>query len=63
MLAAGRCVPAIAAAATAVSARLRCHRTATLIPLLRRDGMSDGDIDRVFSTFNVAAFAAELGKQ
>ncbi|OBH79855.1 oxidoreductase [Mycobacterium scrofulaceum] len=34
-------------------------RTATLIPLLRRDGMSDGGVDRVFSTFNVAAFAAE----
>jgi coenzyme F420-reducing hydrogenase gamma subunit len=31
----------------------------TLIPLLRRDGMSDGDVDRVFSTFNVATFAAE----
>ncbi|CQD20088.1 coenzyme F420-reducing hydrogenase subunit gamma [Mycobacterium europaeum] len=35
----------------------------TLIPLLRRDGMSDGDVDRVFSTFNVAKFAAERGKQ
>lgn len=34
-------------------------RTATLIPLLRRDGMSDDDVDRVFATFNVAAFAAE----
>ncbi|HTY32132.1 oxidoreductase [Mycobacterium sp.] len=34
-------------------------RTATLIPLLRRDGMSDGDVDRVFSTFNVATFQAE----
>ena len=31
-------------------------RVATLIPLLRRDGMSDDDVDRVFSTFNVAAF-------
>ncbi|WP_407686843.1 NADH-quinone oxidoreductase subunit B family protein [Mycobacterium sp. HUMS_1102779] len=38
-------------------------RTATLIPLLRRDGMSDGDVDRVFSTFNVTAFAAERGKR
>ncbi|QLL05678.1 oxidoreductase [Mycobacterium vicinigordonae] len=34
-------------------------QTATLIPLLRRDGMSDGDVDRVFSTFNVTSFAAE----
>ncbi|WP_046315206.1 oxidoreductase [Mycobacterium sp. UM_Kg1] len=33
--------------------------TATLIPLLRRDGMSPDDVERVFSTFNVAAFAAE----
>lgn len=33
--------------------------TAALIPLLRRDGMSDGDVDRVFSTFNVANFAAK----
>lgn len=38
-------------------------RTATLIPLLRRDGMSEGDVDRVFSTFNVALFAAEREKQ
>lgn len=38
-------------------------RTATLIPLLRRDGMSDTDVDRVFSTFNVARFAAERSKQ
>jgi sulfhydrogenase subunit delta len=38
-------------------------RTATLIPLLRRDGMSDGEVDRVFSTFNVASFAAERSKQ
>ena len=37
--------------------------TATLIPLLRRDGMSEDDVDRVFSTFNVAAFAAERGEQ
>ena len=38
-------------------------RTATLIPLLRRDGMSDNDVDQVFSTFNVASFAAERSKQ
>lgn len=37
--------------------------TATLIPLLRRDGMSDGDVDRVFSTFNVVPFSAERNKQ
>ncbi|MGD1173182.1 oxidoreductase [Mycobacterium seoulense] len=35
----------------------------TLIPLLRRDGMSDGDVDRVFSTFNVATFTEERAKQ
>jgi coenzyme F420-reducing hydrogenase gamma subunit len=34
-------------------------QTATLIPLLRRDGMSEDDVNRVFSTFNVANFAAE----
>ena len=33
--------------------------TAALIPLLRRDGMSGGDVERVFSTFNVANFAKE----
>lgn len=33
--------------------------TAALIPLLRRDGMSDGGVERVFSTFNVTRFAAE----
>ena len=38
-------------------------QTATLIPLLRRDGMSDGDVDRVFSTFNVATFDAERSKR
>lgn len=38
-------------------------QTATLIPLLRRDGMSDDGVDRVFSTFNVARFAAERSKQ
>jgi hypothetical protein len=37
--------------------------TSTLIPLLRRDGMTEDDVDRVFSTFNVAAFAAERGEQ
>lgn len=37
--------------------------TAILIPLLRRDGMSDGDVDRVFSTFNVATFTAERDNQ
>ncbi|UXA08338.1 oxidoreductase [Mycobacterium sp. SMC-2] len=35
----------------------------TLIPLLRRDGMSDGDVDRVFSTFNVANFAQEMSDE
>jgi sulfhydrogenase subunit delta len=38
-------------------------QTATLIPLLRRDGMSEDDVERVFSTFNVATFAAERSKQ
>ncbi|MFN6545104.1 oxidoreductase [Mycolicibacterium nivoides] len=33
--------------------------TAALIPLLRRDGMSDGEVEQVFSTFNVTRFAAE----
>ena len=33
--------------------------TAALIPVLRRDGLSEGDVDRVFSTFNVASFTAE----
>ena len=33
--------------------------SAALIPLLRRDGMSDGDVEHVFSTFNVANFAAK----
>ncbi|KAA8964657.1 oxidoreductase [Mycobacterium sp.] len=32
--------------------------TAALIPVLREVGMSGGDVDRVFSTFNVAAFTA-----
>lgn len=38
-------------------------KTATLVPLLRRDGMSDSDVDRVFSTFHVARFAAERSAQ
>lgn len=33
--------------------------TAALIPLLRRDGLSDGEVEQVFSTFNVTRFAAE----
>jgi sulfhydrogenase subunit delta len=33
--------------------------SAALIPLLRRDGMSDGDIEHVFSTFNVVNFTAK----
>ena len=33
--------------------------TAALIPLLRRDGMSEDGVERVFSTFNVANFDAE----
>jgi len=37
--------------------------SAALIPLLRRDGMSEGDVDRVFSTFNVAPFASERNDQ
>lgn len=37
-------------------------QTATLIPLLRRDGMSEDGVDRVFSTFNVTSFAAERSK-
>jgi sulfhydrogenase subunit delta len=32
--------------------------SAALIPLLRRDGMSSGNVEHVFSTFNVANFAA-----
>jgi hypothetical protein len=27
-----------------------------MIPLLRSDGMSSGDVDRVFGTFNVTQF-------
>lgn len=37
-------------------------KTATLIPLLRRDGLSDAEVDRVFSTFNVARFDEERSK-
>lgn len=33
--------------------------TLALHPVLRRDGMSEADVDRVYSTFNVAHFAAE----
>jgi coenzyme F420-reducing hydrogenase gamma subunit len=33
--------------------------SAALIPLLRRDGMASGDVERVFSTFNVANFDAK----
>jgi sulfhydrogenase subunit delta len=33
--------------------------TAALIPVLRRDGLSQGDVERVFATFNVANFATE----
>jgi coenzyme F420-reducing hydrogenase gamma subunit len=33
--------------------------TLALTPVLRRDGMSGEDVDRVFSTFNVARFNAE----
>jgi coenzyme F420-reducing hydrogenase gamma subunit len=33
--------------------------TAALVPLLRRDGLSNDDVDRVFSTFNVTRFSAE----
>ena len=33
--------------------------TAALIPVLRRDGIPADGVDRVFSTFNVANFAAE----
>ncbi|MDH6193996.1 sulfhydrogenase subunit delta [Mycobacterium frederiksbergense] len=33
--------------------------TAALLPVLHRDGLSDGDVERVYSTFNVTRFAAE----
>ncbi|OBC00405.1 oxidoreductase [Mycobacterium sp. 852013-50091_SCH5140682] len=33
--------------------------TAALVPLLRRDGLSTDEVDRVFSTFNVTRFSAE----
>ena len=32
--------------------------TAALIPLLRRDGMSGADVERVFTTFNATRFDA-----
>lgn len=38
-------------------------RTATLVPLLRRNGLSDDEVGRVFSTFNVASFAEEQHRQ
>ena len=37
--------------------------TAALLPVLRRDGMSDDDVQRVFSTFNVTRFTAERNDQ
>lgn len=33
--------------------------TAALIPVLQADGLSEADVDRVFSTFNVTRFADE----
>gem|GEM_PF-5863852 len=33
--------------------------SAALIPVLRDDGMSGTDVERLFSTFNVANFAAK----
>ena len=33
-----------------------------MIPLLRRDGMSGDDVDRVFDTFNVTQFTAERNR-
>jgi sulfhydrogenase subunit delta len=33
--------------------------SAALIPLLRRDGLSNGDVEHVFSTFNVVNFTAK----
>ncbi len=33
--------------------------TAALVPVLRRDGLSNDDVERVFSTFNVARFSTE----
>ncbi|MHA7651104.1 NADH-quinone oxidoreductase subunit B family protein [Mycobacterium sp. ML4] len=38
-------------------------QTATLIPLLRRDGLSETGVDQVFSTFNVARFAVQRSEQ
>jgi coenzyme F420-reducing hydrogenase gamma subunit len=34
-----------------------------VIPLLRRDGMSGDDVDRVFDTFNVTQFTAERNSE
>jgi hypothetical protein len=34
-----------------------------MIPLLRRDGMSGDDVDRVFDTFNVTQFTAERERE
>ena len=58
----GAICPAIIAAATAASARWSSPNVPALIPFLRRSGMSDGEVGRVFATFNVAApgFAAGL---
>ena len=36
-----------------------CGPESAFIPLLRRDGMSPGDVDRTFATFNVTQFNAE----
>lgn len=33
--------------------------TTALVPLLHRDGLSDEEVDRVFSTFNVTRFSVE----
>ncbi len=33
--------------------------TGALIPVMRRDGMADSEIERVFATFNVTRFATE----
>ncbi|GAS89448.1 NADH-quinone oxidoreductase subunit B family protein [Mycolicibacterium brisbanense] len=33
--------------------------TSALVPVLRRDGLSNDDVERVFSTFNVAHFSTE----
>ncbi|MBY0442085.1 MAG: oxidoreductase [Mycobacteriaceae bacterium] len=38
-------------------------KTAVLIPLLRRDGMSEDAVERVFSTFNTTSFRASLANE